>query len=119
MREVKTRTMSRRPQVSILVPILILGAGFLAGCTVGPKYHTPTAPAPAAYKEVTPENMKSIDNWKVAQPSDTGIREKWWEIFNDPELNKLEDQVDASRSRASRVVRAQDLSCPASLRQRF
>ncbi len=40
--------------------------------------------------------MKEIDNWKVAQPSDTEMRGKWWEIFNDPELNKLEEQVDTS-----------------------
>jgi NodT family efflux transporter outer membrane factor (OMF) lipoprotein len=74
----------------------LIAAVYLVGCTVGPKYHTPTAPTPAAYKEVTPETMKEIDNWKVAQPSDTVIRGKWWELFNDPELNKLEDQVDAS-----------------------
>ena len=67
-----------------------------AGCMVGPKYHTPTAPTPTAYKEVTPENMKEIDNWKVAQPGDTELRGKWWEIFNDPELNKLEEQVDSA-----------------------
>jgi NodT family efflux transporter outer membrane factor (OMF) lipoprotein len=63
---------------------------------VGPKYHTPTAQTPASYKEVTPENMKEIDNWKVAQPSDTEIRGKWWEVFNDSELNTLEEQVDGS-----------------------
>jgi NodT family efflux transporter outer membrane factor (OMF) lipoprotein len=78
--------------------ILISTAGTLAlgGCMVGPKYHTPTAQTPGAYKEVTPENMKEIDNWKVARPSDTEMRGKWWETFNDPELNKLEEQVDAS-----------------------
>jgi NodT family efflux transporter outer membrane factor (OMF) lipoprotein len=97
MPEIKTRMpLSRKVAVSISFPVLIASAAVLAGCMVGPKYHTPTAPTPAAYKEVTPENMKLVDNWKVAQPSDTTIREKWWEIFNDPELNKLEDQVDAS-----------------------
>ena len=40
--------------------------------------------------------MKDVDNWKVAQPGDTEMRGKWWETFNDPELNKLEEQVDAS-----------------------
>ena len=79
---------------AVLISLALIFA--LSGCTVGPKYHTPTAPTPAAYKEVTPENMKDIDNWKLAQPSDTELRGKWWEIFNDPELNKLEDQVDAS-----------------------
>jgi NodT family efflux transporter outer membrane factor (OMF) lipoprotein len=88
--------MARKLTLPVSQAALVLLAGFLAGCTVGPKYHTPTAPTPAAYKEVTPENMKEIDNWKVAQPSDTLIRGKWWELFSDPELNKLEDQVDAS-----------------------
>lgn len=69
---------------------------FLAGCTVGPKYHAPTAQAPAAYKELTPETAKDVANWKVAQPSDDAIHTKWWESFNDPQLNALEDQVNVS-----------------------
>jgi len=69
---------------------------FLAGCTIGPKYHTPSAQAPAAYKEVTPANEKDIANWKTAQPNDDAIRGSWWEVFNDPELNDLEKQVNVS-----------------------
>lgn len=74
------------------------GAGviFLAGCTVGPKYHTPTVQTPGAYKELTPETAKDVANWKVAQPNDDVIHGKWWEVFNDPELNALEDQVNVS-----------------------
>ena len=30
----------------------------------------------------------------MAQPSDSKLRGKWWEIFNDPELNALEEQLD-------------------------
>ncbi|HXW57460.1 MAG TPA: efflux transporter outer membrane subunit [Candidatus Cybelea sp.] len=74
----------------------ILASTLLAGCVIGPKYHTPTATVPPAYKEVTPQDMKEVDNWKVAQPSDTTIRGKWWEMFNDPELNQLEEQADAA-----------------------
>jgi NodT family efflux transporter outer membrane factor (OMF) lipoprotein len=66
------------------------------GCNVGPKYHPPTEQAPAAYKEITPANQKDVENWKTAQPSDDTLRGKWWEIFNDPELNTLEDQVNVS-----------------------
>jgi NodT family efflux transporter outer membrane factor (OMF) lipoprotein len=69
---------------------------FLSGCTVGPKYHTPSVQTPAAYKEITPQNEKDVENWKQAQPSDDTLRGKWWEIFNDPELNALEDQVNVS-----------------------
>ncbi len=42
----------------------------LTGCTVGPKYVRPAAVAPPAYKELTPENFKDTDGWKVAQPGD-------------------------------------------------
>ncbi len=61
---------------------------FLAGCTVGPKYQTPTVQTPVAYKETK--------DWKVASPQDAAAREKWWEIYNDPQLNTLEDQVNVS-----------------------
>jgi NodT family efflux transporter outer membrane factor (OMF) lipoprotein len=63
---------------------------------VGPKYHTPvatvTAP-PASYKE-SPGQAADTDGWKVAQPQDAMLRGKWWEIYNDPELNGLEDQLN-------------------------
>jgi NodT family efflux transporter outer membrane factor (OMF) lipoprotein len=71
-------------------------AGILAGCTVGPKYHTPTAtaqPAPTAYKEVPTESANPRD-WKIAQPQDAMLHGKWWEIYNDPELNSLEERVN-------------------------
>ncbi|MGD0011258.1 MAG: efflux transporter outer membrane subunit [Terriglobia bacterium] len=68
----------------------------LAGCTVGPKYHTPTADTPAAYKELTPADYKNTEGWKVAQPKDDALRGKWWEIFNDPQLNALEEKVNVS-----------------------
>jgi NodT family efflux transporter outer membrane factor (OMF) lipoprotein len=68
----------------------------LVGCTVGPKYHTPSADTPAAYKELTPADYKNTDGWKVAQPQDDAIRGKWWEIFNDSELNALEEKVNIS-----------------------
>lgn len=57
---------------------------------VGPKYQRPPAAAPAAFKEPPPEG------WKEAQPSDGVIRGKWWEIYNDPDLNALEEQVSIS-----------------------
>src|SRR6202051_2157373 len=65
----------------------------LAGCSVGPKYHPPAAPAPAVYKE-SPTQFKETDGWKVAQPSDAMLRGKWWEIYKDPELNALEEQLN-------------------------
>jgi NodT family efflux transporter outer membrane factor (OMF) lipoprotein len=78
------------------IAAVVAGAIFLAGCTVGPKYQTPNVQTPGAYKEVTAQNQQQVDNWKVAQPSDAGIRGKWWETFNDTQLNQLEEQVDIS-----------------------
>jgi NodT family efflux transporter outer membrane factor (OMF) lipoprotein len=67
----------------------------LAGCIVGPKYHTPTAtvqPPPASYKE-SPTQFPVSGDWKVAQPQDAMLHGKWWEIYSDPELNALEEQL--------------------------
>ncbi|MGD0128715.1 MAG: efflux transporter outer membrane subunit [Terriglobia bacterium] len=75
---------------------LAITACLMAGCTVGPKYHTPPADTPAAYKELTPAQYKDTDGWKVAQPKDDALRGKWWEIFGDPQLNALEERVNIS-----------------------
>ena len=68
----------------------------LGGCTVGPKYARPSAAAASAYRELTPENFKETDGWKQAQPADATLKGNWWEIFNDPQLNALEEQVNVS-----------------------
>jgi outer membrane protein TolC len=68
----------------------------LAGCMVGPRYHRPDAtpqPPPPSYKE-SPTQIQDPGPWKVAQPQDAMLRGKWWEIFNDPELNGLEEQLN-------------------------
>jgi NodT family efflux transporter outer membrane factor (OMF) lipoprotein len=69
---------------------IVFGAGILIlnGCVVGPKYQRPTAPIPPAYKE--------NGNWKIAQPKDEKLGGNWWEIFGDPQLNTLEQQVNVS-----------------------
>jgi NodT family efflux transporter outer membrane factor (OMF) lipoprotein len=69
---------------------------FVAGCRVGPKYQVPAATAqapPVSYKE-SPTQFQDYDGWKVAQPQDAMLRGKWWEIYNDAELNALEDQLN-------------------------
>jgi NodT family efflux transporter outer membrane factor (OMF) lipoprotein len=66
----------------------------LSGCVVGPKYHPPSPPAPPAVYKESPAQFKETEGWTVAQPADAKLRGKWWEIFNDPELNALEDQLN-------------------------
>src|ERR1700722_3523231 len=66
----------------------------VSGCVVGPKYHAPSPQAPAAAYKESPSQVKETGNWTVAQPADATLRGKWWEIFGDPELNSLEEQLD-------------------------
>jgi NodT family efflux transporter outer membrane factor (OMF) lipoprotein len=60
----------------------------LGACAVGPNYKRPSVATPAAYK--------NAGTWKLAHPKDDQIRGKWWEIYHDPQLNALEDQVNIS-----------------------
>ena len=62
----------------------------------GPKYHAPSVAAPPAFKELTPANFSGTAAGKSAQPTDAALRGKWWEMFNDPQLNALEEQVNIS-----------------------
>jgi NodT family efflux transporter outer membrane factor (OMF) lipoprotein len=78
--------MIRLCAVALLLP--------LAGCVVGPKYHPPSPQAPAAVYKESPTQSQEAGLWTPAQPADAKLRGKWWEIFNDPELNALEDQLD-------------------------
>jgi NodT family efflux transporter outer membrane factor (OMF) lipoprotein len=66
----------------------------LSGCVVGPKYHPPAPQAPAPVYKESPTNSQDNGDWTVAQPADAKLRGKWWEIFNDPELNALEEQLE-------------------------
>jgi NodT family efflux transporter outer membrane factor (OMF) lipoprotein len=63
------------------------------GCDKAPKYATPTVATPPAYKELTPDTFKETNDWKFARPNDAVIRGKWWEMFNDPQLNSLEEHL--------------------------
>src|SRR6202142_3368475 len=68
--------------------------GMLSGCVAGPRYPTPAPPPPAAVYKESPAQFSDNGPWTVAQPADARLRGKWWEIFNDPELNALEEQLD-------------------------
>jgi NodT family efflux transporter outer membrane factor (OMF) lipoprotein len=77
--------------------VLALASIFaLAGCTVGPNYSRPAVPSAPSYTEQPPASFGEAQGWKPAQPSDQVIRENWWEIFGDADLNALEQQVVAA-----------------------
>ncbi len=71
-------------------------AVLLSACNPGPKYAKPPAATPSAFKEAVPQEYKEGEGWKIAQPGDDKIRGKWWEMYNDPQLNALEEQVQIS-----------------------
>jgi len=84
---------TRRGRKPIYVLNFAVLCSMLAGCNVGPKYAPPAMTAPPAFKE-SPTLFKESGGWTVAQPQDATLRGKWWEIYNEPELNALEEQLN-------------------------
>jgi NodT family efflux transporter outer membrane factor (OMF) lipoprotein len=80
------------PAICFVVTVIFL----LAACNVGPKYTPPAMPPPPAYKEAAPAAYSEAPpgTWQPAQPQDAALKGKWWEIFNEPELNSLEEQLN-------------------------
>ncbi len=58
----------------------LLALFFLAGCHLGPRYREPCTAVPEEWKTCT-----------ISASAD--LAENWWEIFEDPELASLEQQV--------------------------
>jgi NodT family efflux transporter outer membrane factor (OMF) lipoprotein len=88
----------RLPGTRLRVRCLFATFVLVSGCTVGPNYHRPTAPAAPAFKEsaVVPPPDLPGGGWKQVSPNDSTIRANWWEIYQDPQLDKLEQQVAVS-----------------------
>jgi NodT family efflux transporter outer membrane factor (OMF) lipoprotein len=81
----------------------LLGLAALTGCKpVGPDYNRPSYTAPAAYKEtgaavvIVPPPNPAGGSWQPANPSDGMLRGKWWEVYQDPQLNRLEERVTST-----------------------
>ncbi len=71
----------------LLSSTILLSTGLLASaCTVGPDYVRPAVAVPKAYKEAPP-------GWIPARPADRAQRGPWWQLFHDPDLDRLEAQA--------------------------
>jgi NodT family efflux transporter outer membrane factor (OMF) lipoprotein len=87
-------------QIHFAICILVLTV--LTGCKpVGPNYNRPAYETPPAYKEtgastVIPPPAPAGGAWQPASPSDGLLRGKWWEIYQDPQLNQLEERIEAN-----------------------
>jgi len=74
--------------------VIIFFTFFLSACAVGPDYVQPSMQMPVEYKEFAKAPDDAV--WKIADPQDMQARGQWWLIFNDPQLNQLEDQLNIS-----------------------
>ena len=111
--------MRARP-IKAVWPAALLALLPLAGCKpVGPNYSRPTYTAPSVYKEsgastvqVPPPPNPTGGGWQPANPSDGMLKGKWWEIYQDPQLNQLEERIatynQAVRQALNTYLAAQD-----------
>ena len=96
MNRAHTIRFTARIERSMQNVLLLAGALLFTGCALGPKYRPPVVSAPPVYKE--------IGTWKTAQPSDQNLGGDWWEIFQDPQLNALEVEINVSNQNLKAAV---------------
>lgn len=91
----KGETMKCYPQLRTLL-VALLSAGALGACAVGPDYKRPTLDLP--------------QNWATKQGNAAGAKqadsmgERWWDVYADPVLDKLEDEALAHNADAQVAV---------------
>jgi len=98
-----TRRNIAKPGCFCASAFLIVTLCGLQGCNVGPRYRPPVMPAPPEFKEQGPQRAANGTTWKSAQPQDSALRGKWWELYQEPELNALEDKVVISNQNVARA----------------
>ena len=81
----------------------VLGAFcMVAACNLAPPYEAPKAPTSTAFKEAVPSGApgsaanEADQGWKPADPKDAELGTQWWEVYQDPQLNDLEQRVAVS-----------------------
>ena len=80
--------------------LVLISSVLLPSCMVGPNYKAPKVFIPPKFKEMHGQKQArqipapSSKDWKPIQPQNYCKRSKWWEIFNDPVLNDLEEQLN-------------------------
>jgi outer membrane protein, multidrug efflux system len=74
------------PRLHTVAPVL--ATIVLAACDLAPRYHQPETERVAAYKET--------GDWITATPNDAVPRGQWWQVFQDPTLDALEERATAA-----------------------
>src|SRR5262249_22039258 len=83
-----------------LLAFASLAALALSACAVGPDYKRATVETPPAYKEA--------EGWAPAAPADLLDRGPWWTLFEDPDLDRLEQQVATHNQNVAAAKAAYD-----------
>lgn len=73
----------------------------LGGCLVGPNYKAPAVPAPPAYSD-----SGHNGDWASAKPADAADRGAWWAVYQDPELNDLEQRCASANQNIAAALHA-------------
>ncbi len=96
---IRTQPSGKRQSIYCIVGstycIVAMGLVLLSGCTA-PRYAVPDVAAPTAFKEAAAAAYAAApaDTWQPASPQDAQLKGQWWEMFNEPELNALEEQLN-------------------------
>jgi multidrug efflux system outer membrane protein len=82
----RLQVLAARSRTAAIGLVLVIS---LSGCSVGPKYQRPSAPVPTQFKE------------SAAPPAQAGAitpiaYNDWWRVFNDPVLDRLEQDADSA-----------------------
>jgi multidrug efflux system outer membrane protein len=59
---------------------VLIAAGWITGCTLGPNYHRPDVQIPQNFRAPTPLPVPEAESFADL---------KWWEVFKDPDLQEL------------------------------
>jgi NodT family efflux transporter outer membrane factor (OMF) lipoprotein len=83
-------------------PLLCATLAGLSACSLAPPYERPATPAPPSYKEAPAADS----TWFPAAPADQLDRGPWWQLFGDPVLTGLAEQVEVSNQNVAAAVAA-------------
>ena len=96
MTVITKRVSLARTHAPFSVLVLTASLALLEGCVVGPHYVAPVTQAPPAFKEAAPQQSADGTTWAPATPQDATLRGNWWELYQEPELNALEEKLNTS-----------------------
>lgn len=98
----RTQHIMRHAATTLLI---VAGISLTVGCTPGPAYVRPSLTVPQQFKEAASlPASRAAPGWVAASPDDAAVRGKWWALFNDDTLDRLEDSVDTGNQTIAKSI---------------